>query len=108
MGVLTSDNIFAARMEHLHPHSMYFAILFQGGVVGFLLFGSLLLAGTLRVLLDNYQHPDAKLALGIFAIALSAYLLDGHELIDKVGSTWFLIWLPVAIALGLRWNRPAL
>jgi O-antigen ligase len=85
---------------------MYLAVLFQGGIVGVLLFGSLLLA-TLKALLENYDQPDAKLALGILTIALTAYMLDGHELIDKIGSTWFLIWLPVAIALGLRWNRPA-
>ncbi len=106
LGILTSDNIVAMGIEHLHPHSMYLAVLFQGGIVGVLLFGSLLLA-TLKALLENYDQPDAKLALGILTIALTAYMLDGHELIDKIGSTWFLIWLPVAIALGLRWNRPA-
>ena len=41
------------------------------------------------------------------AIVLSAYRLDGYELVE-VGSTWFLIWLPVAIALGLGWNKPLL
>jgi hypothetical protein len=60
----------------------------------------------LNELLRSYEHPDAKLALGILGIALPAYLLDGHELLDKVGSTWFLLWLPVAIGVGLTWSRP--
>jgi len=37
-------------------------------------------------------------------MALPAYLLDGHELLDKISDTWFLIWLPVALALSLRWH----
>jgi hypothetical protein len=42
--------------------------------------------------------------MGILAIALPSYLLDGHEIVDKVGETWFLFWLPVAISLALRWR----
>ena len=73
--------------------------------MGVVLFG-VVLVGVLRVLFNNYDRSDAKLALGVLGIALPAYFLDGHELVDKVGSTWFLFWLPVAISLGLSWSRP--
>ena len=81
---------------------MYLSVLFQGGLVGAALFAALI-AAVVRTLFNHYGHRDAKLALGILGLALPAWLLDGHELIDKVGMTWFLFWLPVAISLGLAW-----
>ncbi|MEQ8482857.1 MAG: O-antigen ligase family protein [Pseudomonadales bacterium] len=105
LGINTSDNFVIVDLEFLHPHSMYLSVLYQGGAIALLLFLTLIIV-VLRTLLVHFRHPDAKLALGILFVALPAYLLDGHELIDKVGSTWFLFWLPVAVALGLRWSHP--
>jgi hypothetical protein len=84
---------------------MYLSTLSQGGALALGLFLSLLL-WTARVLVSQYSHREAKLGLAILAIAMPAYLLDGHELIDKVGSTWFLLWFPIAVALGLHWSWP--
>jgi hypothetical protein len=83
---------------------MYVAVFFQGGIIGLLLF-ALLTVATLRTLLLEYQQPSAKLALGLLALALVSYLLDGHELVDKVGETWFLYWLSLGLALGIQWTR---
>ena len=101
-GILTDDTLVTAAGEFPHPHNMYLSVLFQGGLVGAALFAALI-AAVVRTLLQHYPHRDAKLALGILGLALPAWLLDGHELIDKVGMTWFLFWLPVAISLGLAW-----
>ncbi len=101
-GILTDDTLVTADGEFPHPHNMYLSVLFQGGLVGAALF-AVLIAAVVRTLLNHYGHRDAKLALGILGLALPAWLLDGHELIDKVGMTWFLFWLPVAISLGLAW-----
>ena len=106
LGINTTDNVIVDGFEFLHPHNLYLSVAYQGGLIGLLLF-ILLLAATLARLLENYHDHDAKLALGILGLALPAYLLDGHALVDKVGSTWFLLWLPVAIALGFAWMRPA-
>lgn len=103
-GILTPDQIPVGDRVFSHPHSMYVAIFFQGGLVGILLFALLTLL-TVRTLLLEYQQPNAKLALGLLALALSSYLLDGHELVDKVGETWFLYWLPVGLAVGIQWSR---
>lgn len=103
-GILTPDQVSVGQKVFQHPHNMYIAILFQGGAVGLILFFALI-AWTVRELLAGYGERAAKLGLGLLAMALSSYLLDGHELIDKVGETWFLFWLPVSIGLALAWSR---
>ena len=105
LGILTSDDITVNGIVFQHPHSMYLAMLYQGGLIALALYLAML-CWTLSILVRHYYHEDAKLALGILSIALSAHLLDGHELVDKVGASWFLIWLPVAMAVGLSWSTP--
>ncbi len=104
-GILTSDDVVVGAYLMQHPHSMYLSMVHQGGLIALGLYLMVLLSA-IKTLLANYDSGDAKLALGIFVTALSAHLLDGHELVDKVGSSWFLIWLPVAVAMGLSWTRP--
>jgi len=103
LGILTNDDVVAGKLTFAHPHNLYLSVLFQGGILGLGLFAWLLLR-TLRETWLNFSHPDAKLALGSLALALPSYVLDGHELLDKVSDTWFLIWMPIALALGLRWH----
>ena len=62
----------------------------------------LVVASTLNALLRHHARPEAKLGLAICALALPGYLLDGYELVDKIGWTWLLFWLPVAIGIALR------
>lgn len=102
-GILTNDDVTAGGIVFSHPHNMYLALLHQGGLVALILFG-FVLAKAFSVLLQFYEEPDAKFALGLFAMSLSSYLLDGHELVDKVGDTWFLFWLPIGISLGISWK----
>ncbi len=104
LGISTDNNFLIVESLILHPHNLYLSVLYQGGFVALGMF-LLVLWRTLHELLLAYDDADAKLALGILGSALPAYMLDGHELLDKIGSTWFLIWLPVAIAVGLRWSR---
>ena len=104
LGINTENNFLVFESVILHPHNLYLSVLYQGGFVALGMF-LLVLWRTLHELLLAYEDADAKLALGVLGLALPAYMLDGHELLDKIGSTWFLIWLPVAIAVGLRWSR---
>ena len=102
-GILTEDDIFAGGIWFAHPHNIYLSLVHQGGIVALALYG-VVVYKTLDALVRNYENQDAKLALGILALALSAHLLDGHELIDKVGDTWLLVWLPIGLAIGLGWK----
>jgi O-antigen ligase len=101
-GILTVDMVQVEGLTFSHPHNMYLAVLFQGGVTALILF-LILIVGTVDRLFASYSQRAAKLAIGLLAMALSSYMFDGHEIIDKVGETWFLFWLPVGISLGLSW-----
>ena len=103
-GILSPTELVSGEIVFYHAHNMYLAVLEQGGLVA-LFFYLVVIGKAIKVLWHNFEHEDAKLALAILALGLSAHLLDGHELIDKVGASWFLIWLPVAIAAGLGWQQ---
>ena len=101
LGVLTRDPIEVEGFPVLHQHGLFLAVAHQGGLLALGLM--LALVGfVLRILFTHYEVPEAKLGLGIWAMALPGYLLDGYELVDKIGWTWLMFWLPVGIAIGLR------
>lgn len=104
LGITTNDDVVLDGIRFLHPHNMYLAVAFQAGVVGLVLY-LCLLAGAIKTLLDAYDHTDAKLGLSVLALALSAHLLDENELLDKIGASWLLVWLPIAISIGVRWRQ---
>ena len=105
LGILSADDITVDAVTFHHSHNLYLSVLAQGGLVALALFGWMLIR-VIRELFRSFEEPDAKFALAVLGLALPAYMLDGHELLDKVSDTWFLIWLPTAIALGVRWHKP--
>jgi O-antigen ligase len=103
LGILTPDDVPNGTILHSHPHSMYLAVLYQGGLLGLGLFLTLI-SLVIRTLITHLMDPQAQVALGALAIGLLSYFLDGHELVDRIGETWMLFWLPVAISLSLRYR----
>jgi len=101
MGLVTPDDVVNGPFIHPHPHSMYLAVLYQGGLVGLSMFLALIVL-TVRSLLLHFDAPIAKVALASLTVGLLSYLLDGHELVDRIGETWLLFWLPVAISAALQ------
>jgi O-antigen ligase len=106
MGILTPDDVVNGAVVHPHPHSMYLAVLYQGGLIGLGLFLTLI-GMMLRELWRHFDQPMGSVALAVLAVGLLSYLLDGHELVDRIGETWMLFWLPVAITLSLCARQPA-
>jgi O-antigen ligase len=103
LGITTDDSVVISPERFDHPHSLYLAVLFQGGIIGLIGF-LLILAAATRKLLRFFDEIDSKLALSVLLLALPAYALDGHELIDNVGVRWFLISLPIAVAVWVNWR----
>lgn len=102
-GIATEDQITIGKLVFRHPHNMFLSIVQQSGLIGLMVYIVILYKCLLR-LLENIQTKDAQLAIAVLVVGLSAHLLDGHGLIDKIGSTWFLIWLPLAVGVGLEWR----
>jgi len=86
-----------------HAHNIYLALVHQGGLVALLLYISVLTSAVVAMF-RNYDLADARLGVSILILAMFSHLLDGHELIDKVGDTWLLVWMPVGLALGMSWT----
>jgi O-antigen ligase len=97
LGILTGDAVNVEGQTFAHPHDLYLASALQGGLVGLLLLLGLLTCAAWR-LLRNLHQGVAQLGLALLAAGMSGYLFDGWELIDKVGLSWLLLWMPVAIA----------
>lgn len=96
---MTSDTTFQHPAQLVdHPHSVYVATFYYGGVIGLLLL-LLLIARSLDSIwrLDNPQHK--LLATMVIGFGLTAILLDGNELLTKVNFLWLVFWLPVGLAL---------
>ena len=101
LGVLTRDPIEVEGFPVLHQHGLFLAVAHQGGLLALGLM--LAVVGVvLKTLFAHYEEPEARFAIALWAMALPGYLLDGHELVDKIGWTWLMFWLPVGIAMGLR------
>ena len=104
-GLLADDNLSTPDGVFLHPHSVYLSLFHQGGLVGLGLFAALI-GATAVALSRQLRRPDACLALALLAAGAVVALLDGHQLIHKVGVVWWLFWLPVATAIGLAARKP--
>ncbi len=102
-GILTSDDVMAGGILMPHAHNIYLALVHQGGLVALLLYISVLTSAVVAMF-RNYDLADARLGVSILILAMFSHLLDGHELIDKVGDTWLLVWMPVGLALGMSWT----
>ncbi len=101
LGILTDDATQVGGWPVQHPHNLFLAVVWQGGLLALALLLAVIVA-TGQTLFAHYARPEAKLGMAIWILALPAYLIDGHELVDKIGWTWLLFWLPVGIAVGLR------
>ena len=104
-GVLTNDNILVeGTREFKHSHNLYLSVFYKGGLIALsMLF--LIIFTVLRILLQNFSNSDAKLALAILALALPSYVFDSHQVMDKVGAVWYMLWLPTGISLSLAWKN---
>lgn len=102
-GILTPDDTLLGELTFRHAHSMYLAVLFQGGIVGCVLFAAAL-GGTAFTLVRALRSPDARPALALLVAGAVFWLTDGRQLVDRVGVHWWLFWLPVATAIGI-WHR---
>jgi hypothetical protein len=98
-GILTDDNLFLpSGLEYIHPHSVYIATIFYGGIFA----GCLLLS----VLLFSFHIAirwlvQTKDALCICMILLATLLVstDGSKIVTKPNVIWLIFWLPICFCI---------
>jgi O-antigen ligase len=100
LGILTGDAVALEGRTFVHPHSLYLSAALQGGLVGLLLLSGVLGCAAWG-LIHGAQRRIAQLGLALLVAGASGYAFDGWELIDKVGLSWLLLWVPVAVALAV-------
>lgn len=93
-----------------HAHSLYLQLWYQYGILGIVLFisllGALLWKGwTCRA------EPMARLGLALLVFAMVAMVSDVYDIFVRPNMYWVMFWLPVGILLGVRkpdWSVPEL
>jgi O-antigen ligase len=82
------------------PHSLYLSLMFYSGAVGLLLFAALAAVVTLR-LIRAPPGPRRSWVAALWVNALLAGLTDFGQITKGPGPLWFILWVPIALALTL-------
>ena len=98
VGMTTDSEFQLPELLIQHPHSAFIATFYYGGLIGFGLSLGLILRA-IQSLSGMGQNNVRLLGSMLLAFGLTATALDGNELIAKVNYLWFLVWLPVGLAL---------
>ena len=85
----------AARRDWHHPHSSYFQILLEGGIIGIAMF--IWLLGTLVAIAyrTSKRHPIGILALGVLVVWIVTSATDEWYL---VGHLLAMLWIAAVLA----------
>ena len=100
-GMTTDSEFQLPELLIQHPHSVFIATFYYGGLIGLALYLGLVLRA-ISSLGAMRQHNVRLLGSMLLAFGLTGTLLDGNELIEKVNYLWFLVWLPVGLALARK------
>jgi hypothetical protein len=97
-GMTTDSEFQLPELLIQHPHSAFIATFYYGGLIGLALYLGLILRA-IQSLGGMGQNNARLLGSMLLAFGLTATALDGNELISKVNYLWFLVWLPIGLAL---------
>lgn len=92
---------FSNGYETYHAHSLYLQLWYEFGVVGFLLFASLLLS-LLWKAWQCREQPLARLGGALLVFAMVAMVSDIYAIFHRPSPYWVVFWLPVGILLGVQ------
>ena len=98
VGMTTDSEFQLPELLIQHPHSAFIATFYYGGLIGLALYLGLVLRA-IQSLSSMGQNSVRLLGSMLLAFGLTATALDGNELIEKVNYLWFLVWLPVGLAM---------
>ncbi|MDA0272234.1 MAG: O-antigen ligase family protein [Proteobacteria bacterium] len=101
VGMATDSTFQLPELLIKHPHSLFVATFYYGGVLGLLTYLAMIVKSMSSLYLNKEKEPGLRL-LGamLLAFGLTATALDGDEVVTKVNYLWLLIWVPVGIAMA--------
>jgi O-antigen ligase len=80
-------------------HSLYFAALLKGGIVGFILFVSVIGLALWRCKKHLVHNHKSEVAIILFSLIF--YVTQGMFIISNPREYWVLFWLPLVIAMSV-------
>lgn len=86
-------------------HSLYFAALLKGGIVGFILFVSVIGLALWRCKEHFVRNQKAEVAIWLFSLIF--YVTQGMFIISNPREYWVLFWLPLIIAMSTPVSKSA-
>ena len=84
-----------------HAHSLYLQLWYQYGIIGILLFISLLISLLWKGWTCRAQSL-ARLGLALLVFAMVAMVSDVYAIFTRPNPYWVLFWFPVGILLGVQ------
>lgn len=97
-GLATNDDVPGTKYVYNHPHSVYIATLFYGGIVGLILLAATLTTATWQGL-KQLPRQKAAFALSTLCYSVITMGLDGYQVLDKISYIWVIFWLPIVISM---------
>lgn len=88
----------ATGIEIIHPHNLWLATLFYGGLLGAILLLGLL--ATLLLRLRRLERVSAGIAFGVITAAMALCMTDTHRLLSSPREIWVIFWLPLMMVAG--------
>ena len=79
-----------------HPHSIFLATLFYGGIVGLVLLLGLLVSG-LKEGISSFRKGDHEVLL-LLLLAVALVVTDNNKLLLSPSPLWLFYWLPFGMA----------
>lgn len=83
-----------------NSHNVYLEVLYQTGIIGLLLFVSILLF-VLHKLFKSKERHEAKLFLAAIASTSCVIFVELNSFMDTPNLIWQLLWLPIGLSLSL-------
>jgi len=106
-GVLSDSTVSTPIGDFVHAHSIYLATLRDGGVVGGVIFFSML-AVAIRTALRIAARSSHRLLLSLLVFGMLSMVADIDRLIIRPTEIWLIFWFPLALIITdkSRINKP--
>jgi len=95
----SGTDVYGGRWILVHPHSVYVATLLYGGIVGLLLFITVVISALWQGFGRARQSINLAAACMVLYGAL-CIVLNGNMLIHHVKPFWLFFWFPVALVIA--------